>query len=41
MALEVSAKTGVGYGEKNGFRLAQRNGYREQDWGKAEKKTIQ
>ena len=32
MALEVSAKTGAGYGEKNGFRLAQRNGYRDRDW---------
>lgn len=26
MALEVGTKTGTGYGEKNGFRLAQRNG---------------
>src|SRR5690606_2386625 len=25
----VSAKTGAGYGEKNAFRLAQRNGYRD------------
>ncbi|NRF10339.1 IS256 family transposase [Agrobacterium pusense] len=32
MALEVSAKTGAGYGEKNGFRLALRNGYRDRDW---------
>jgi transposase-like protein len=32
MALEVSAKTGAGYGEKNSFRLAQRNGYRDRDW---------
>lgn len=32
MALEVSTKTGAGYGEKNGFRLAQRNGYRDRDW---------
>jgi putative transposase len=32
MALEVGAKTGAGYGEKNGFRLAQRNGYRDRDW---------
>ena len=32
MALEVSTKTGAGYGEKNSFRLAQRNGYRERDW---------
>ncbi|MGV0879913.1 transposase [Martelella sp. FLE1502] len=32
MALEVSAKTGAGYGEKNAFRLAQRNGYRDRDW---------
>ncbi len=32
MALEVGAKTGAGYGEKNAFRLAQRNGYRDRDW---------
>ena len=32
MALEVSAKTGAGYGEKTAFRLAQRNGYRARDW---------
>ena len=32
MALEVSTKTGAGYGEKNSFRLAQRNGYRDRDW---------
>ncbi len=32
MALEVSAKTGAGYGEKTTFRLAQRNGYRDRDW---------
>ena len=25
MMLEVGTKTGAGYGEKNGFRLAQRN----------------
>ncbi len=31
MALEVGTKTGAGYGEKNAFRLAQRNGYRERD----------
>jgi putative transposase len=31
MALEVGAKTGAGYGEKNGFRLAQRNVYRDGD----------
>ena len=31
MALEVGTKTGAGYGEKNGFRLAQRNGYRDRD----------
>lgn len=30
MELEVGAKTGAAYGEKNDFRLAQRNGYR--DW---------
>jgi putative transposase len=32
MALEVGPKTGAGYGEKNDFRLAQRNGYRDRDW---------
>ncbi|SSC64665.1 unnamed protein product [Ciceribacter selenitireducens ATCC BAA-1503] len=32
MALEVGTKTGAGYGEKNSFRLAQRNGYRDRDW---------
>ncbi|WP_186393917.1 MULTISPECIES: IS256 family transposase [unclassified Pannonibacter] len=32
MALEVSTKTGAGYGEKNSFQLVQRNGYRERDW---------
>lgn len=32
MALEVGTKTGAGYGEKNGFRLAQCNGYRDRDW---------
>ncbi len=32
MMLEVGTKTGAGYGEKNGFRLAQRNGYRDRDW---------
>ncbi len=31
MALEVGTKTGAAYGEKNAFRLAQRNGYRERD----------
>ncbi len=31
-AAEVGTKTGAGYGEKNGFRLAQRNGYRDRDW---------
>jgi hypothetical protein len=29
---EVGVKTGTGYGEKNAFRLAQRNGYRDRDW---------
>ncbi len=32
MELEVEAKTGAGYGEKNPARLMQRNGYRERDW---------
>ena len=32
MALEVGTKTGAGYSEKTGFRLAQRNGYRDRDW---------
>ena len=32
MELEVGALTGAAYGEKNGERLAQRNGYRDRDW---------
>ena len=32
MELEVEAKTGAGYGEKNAGRLVQRTGYRERDW---------
>lgn len=32
MELEVGARTGAGFGEKNPERLAQRNGYRERDW---------
>lgn len=32
MELEVEARTGAGYGQKNPLRLAQRNGYRERDW---------
>lgn len=32
MELEVGAKTGAGYGEKSGERLAQRNGYRDRVW---------
>jgi len=32
MELEIGAKTGAAYGEKNALRLAQRNGYRERDW---------
>jgi transposase-like protein len=32
MELEVGAKTGAASGEKNTFRLAQRNGYRDRDW---------
>ena len=32
MELEIGAKTGAAYGEKNAFRLAQRNGYRDRDW---------
>ena len=32
MELEVSARTGAGYGEKNPARLVQRNGYRDRDW---------
>jgi hypothetical protein len=32
MELEVGAKTGADYGEKNSERLAQRNGYRDRDW---------
>jgi hypothetical protein len=33
MDLEVGSLTGAGYGEKSSDRLAQRNGYRERDWG--------
>jgi transposase-like protein len=32
MELEVGARTGAGYGQKDPARLAQRNGYRERDW---------
>ncbi|HEX7369178.1 MAG TPA: IS256 family transposase [Rhodanobacteraceae bacterium] len=32
MELEVSARTGAGYGEKNPARVVQRNGYRDRDW---------
>ena len=32
MELEVGARTGADYGEKNSERLAQRNGYRDRDW---------
>lgn len=32
MELEVTAKTGAGFGEKSPERQAQRNGYRERDW---------
>ena len=32
MELEVGARTGADYGEKDPARLAQRNGYRERDW---------
>jgi putative transposase len=32
MELEIAAKTGAAWGEKNPERLAQRNGYRERDW---------
>ncbi|CCM79793.1 hypothetical protein BN77_p40055 [Rhizobium mesoamericanum STM3625] len=31
LELEVGTKTGAAYGEKNNFRLAQRNGYRDRD----------
>jgi transposase-like protein len=31
MALEVGTRTGAGYGEKNGFRLAQRDGDGDRD----------
>ena len=33
MELEVGAATGAAYREKDLSRLAQRNGYRERDWG--------
>lgn len=32
MELEVGARTGAGYGEKDPQRQVQRNGYRERDW---------
>ena len=32
MELEVGARTGAAFGEKDPERLAQRNGYRERDW---------
>jgi transposase-like protein len=32
MELEVGGLTGAAYGEKDGERLAQRNGYRDRDW---------
>ena len=32
MEMEVGARTGAGYGEKDPQRLVQRNGYRERDW---------
>lgn len=41
MVLEVGAVTGAGHGERNPMRLVQRNGYRDRDWGEAEKKSIQ
>jgi hypothetical protein len=30
--MEVGAKTGAGLGERSPDRLAQHNGYRDQDW---------
>jgi transposase-like protein len=32
MEIEVGARTGAAFGEKDPERLAQRNGYRERDW---------
>lgn len=32
-AAAVLVTTGAGYGEKNPLRTAQRNGYRDRDWG--------
>ncbi len=36
MEIEVAALTGAGHGEKSSTRLAQRNGYRDRDWGRPE-----
>ena len=33
MELEVGAVTGAAYGETDPARRAQRNGYRDRDWG--------
>ncbi len=41
MNLEVEGLTGAGHGERSADRLNQRNGYRDRDWGEADKETIQ
>jgi putative transposase len=37
MEMEVGVATGAVWGEKSPLRTAQRNGYRDRDWGEAER----
>jgi transposase-like protein len=39
MELEVGSVTGAAYGEKDPERLAQRNGYRDRDWGREQARS--